>query len=311
MKSHQALFLSVFIIGYTIIVLRLFSNVNEIKSVCLVSREHDILWQKTYGSAESLPLKNARIIQRTFKFQIEEVNEDDAELVEYVKSIIVPPSTKPLNLKDNNKIYFSQIGQDKYIDDLLKQKTNGFFIEAGAYEGEALSNTLYFEMKRNWSGLLIEPLPDLFRSVVSKNRKAYAINACISSGKPYVANFKVCDALSGKVDTMTDEHKKRIEKSGEFCKSNYDIQVPCFSLKTILMALNVKKIDYFSLDVEGGEYDILKDLKLNEYPVVSFTVEYNGFKEIGDKITNYLTGNNYKLTKKDGQDLYFLRNDFF
>ena len=32
------------------------------------------------------------------------------------------------------------------------QKTNGFFIESGAYDGEHLSNTLYFELERNYTG---------------------------------------------------------------------------------------------------------------------------------------------------------------
>ena len=44
----------------------------------------------------------------------------------------------------------------KYImfnNPILGQKRNGFFIESGAYTGEYLSNSLYFEVKRNFSGL--------------------------------------------------------------------------------------------------------------------------------------------------------------
>ena len=29
---------------------------------------------------------------------------------------------------------------------------NGFFIESGAYDGEALSNSLFFEIERNFTG---------------------------------------------------------------------------------------------------------------------------------------------------------------
>jgi len=36
---------------------------------------------------------------------------------------------------------------------------HGFFIEIGSYDGESLSNTLFFEMRRNWTGLLIEANP--------------------------------------------------------------------------------------------------------------------------------------------------------
>jgi hypothetical protein len=33
----------------------------------------------------------------------------------------------------------------KIVDAILRNKTNGFFIESGAYDGEGLTNTLLFE----------------------------------------------------------------------------------------------------------------------------------------------------------------------
>lgn len=62
----------------------------------------------------------------------------------------------------------------------LKQE-NGFYVESGAYDGETLSNTLMLERMRNWNGLLVEPNPDVFTKLIKKNRKAYAINACLST----------------------------------------------------------------------------------------------------------------------------------
>jgi len=38
------------------------------------------------------------------------------------------------------------------------------------------------------------------------------------------------------------------------------IEVPCFSLETMLLAMNQKRVDYFSLDVEGFELDVLKTI---------------------------------------------------
>ena len=42
---------------------------------------------------------------------------------------------------------------------LFGKQRGGFFIEAGADDGELLSNTLYLEFKRGWTGLLVEPNP--------------------------------------------------------------------------------------------------------------------------------------------------------
>ena len=42
-------------------------------------------------------------------------------------------------------IYWSQYGQDQFIDKLLNQKRNGFFVETVGYDGETFSNSLFLE----------------------------------------------------------------------------------------------------------------------------------------------------------------------
>ena len=44
---------------------------------------------------------------------------------------------------------------DKKLDSLFNHKNNGFYIELGAFDGITQSNTYFFELNRNWSGLLI------------------------------------------------------------------------------------------------------------------------------------------------------------
>ena len=84
----------------------------------------------------------------------------------------------------------------------------------------------------------------------AKNRKVYSINACIGNGKPSIAKFIESHVLSGRVKSMSNQHINRIDRESNFKKREY-LYIPCFSLVTILKALDVKKVDYFSLDVEG------------------------------------------------------------
>ena len=49
------------------------------------------------------------------------------------------------------------------VDNLLGGKTSGVFIECGAANGEMHSNSLFFEMKRQWKGLLVEANPKLYK----------------------------------------------------------------------------------------------------------------------------------------------------
>ena len=56
----------------------------------------------------------------------------------------------------------------------------GFFIEAGALDGERSSNTYYLEAIYGWTGLLVEMDPYYFIQILGKSRHAYSINSCIS-----------------------------------------------------------------------------------------------------------------------------------
>jgi hypothetical protein len=71
----------------------------------------------------------------------------------------------------------------KEVDELLEHRKNGFFVECGAYDGVQGSNTLFFETRRNWSGLLIEANERLFRKVLTLNRKVCIVTGCCAMGK--------------------------------------------------------------------------------------------------------------------------------
>ena len=55
---------------------------------------------------------------------------------------------------------FSQQGQDIFLDRVIfkSRVRNGFFIEAGADDLIKDSNTLFFELERDWTGILVEPV---------------------------------------------------------------------------------------------------------------------------------------------------------
>ena len=118
------------------------------------------------------------------------LHQNDPYLIQKIKSdyLIGPQTEKPYNFTDlnkNNKDLGGQFGQATEIAKLFNKKKNGFFIEAGAYDGEVFSNTLLLEAKYNWTGILVEPNPDAFEELHYKNRKSYSIETCLSM-KPEV-----------------------------------------------------------------------------------------------------------------------------
>jgi FkbM family methyltransferase len=269
----------------------------------------DKIWNEILHVSNEQELINKQILFKTIKFMLKETEEDDEELIKFVKSIINVPNWKnEINLNNKNKKDFSQIGQSKYIDSLLNSKMNGFFVEAGGFNGEDLSNSLFFELERNWTGILIEAVPSLYKQIISKNRKSFTINCCISNKRPFVAKFQIAGPLSNRISLINEHFQNRVDKDIGTTKKTI-IYVPCFSLYTILKAININKVDYFSLDVEGGELEVLKGINFNKIKINTFSVEHNNYQDHKIKIRQFLEANNYNLTKDVGDgDSYFIKN---
>lgn len=198
-----------------------------------------------------------------------------------------------------DETYFSQVGQDKAIDDILNKKRNGFFIEVGAYDGVSYSNSLFFERNRNWTGLLIEANPRAYRELLMKDRKAWTTPACISLSSHVELSV---DFLASGADGGVGK-----QKQGEKDASNpyiYMVKANCFPLNVMLDAIGQKHVDMFSLDVEGSEMKVLESIDWDRVTISLFTIEVN---KKGREIDDFLTAKGYrKMHLQSSQDaIYF------
>merc|ERR1711970_280298 len=122
---------------------------------------------------------------------------EDPALMEKIRSVLVQPSgNKPTLANPNSQNAKGQFGQVDQLLKLFNNKENGFFIEAGAYDGEHISNTLYLETQLGWTGLLVEANTEIFKVLRSKERNTYSINSCLSTERyPIQVQFDGYDLL--------------------------------------------------------------------------------------------------------------------
>lgn len=200
--------------------------------------------------------------------------------------------------------FYSQCGQDEYIfKNIFPGKNKGIFIEIGAYDGIKLSNTLFFELQ-GWTGICIEPIPEMFEQL-KKNRACVCIQGCVTDhgGTALFRRAGVGGMLSGLVEKYDPRHVQRIEQEHGF--SDY-YQVSCYTLSQILSDYKLDKVDFLSIDTEGGELDILKSLSEQELACIDvICVEDNFYNSKNCEIEKYLTSNNFKLVVRLGHDLIF------
>lgn len=170
------------------------------------------------------------------------LNQDDPELIDQIKNYYLT-SPAPLDIEYNIPAERLQAplinGQFKQalIVDLFynSSKSKGFFIEAGAYDGFTLSNSLYFEAFRNWTGLLVEAHPDNYEALTLTNRKSWSVGTCLSTqASPEVVLFDAATIFGGIIqegrpkpgDSLPSNRREEMQKLTE--KTRRTIQVSFF-----------------------------------------------------------------------------------
>jgi FkbM family methyltransferase len=146
----------------------------------------------------------------------------------------------------------------------------GFFVEAGANDGIAQSNTLYFERHRNWRGLLIEPVPALAWRCRISRPKSVTVNAALGplEEEGTRVGMTYCNLMSTIDGAMasSEEQDAHIQAGAEVQDVRpYRLTVPCTTLTGVLKRYQIGRIDLLSLDVEGYEASVLRGIDFNRF----------------------------------------------
>ena len=200
-------------------------------------------------------------------------------------------------------------GVGKIIEKYLPQ--NGFFIEVGANNGFSESNTYYLERFRNWQGILIEPIPHLYQECVNERPKSKVFNcALVSQDFPdsqiEMIYGHLMSLVTGAFDDENIESERVAIAGRKLGFTPYKIKVPARTLTSILDEVNIGKIDFFSLDVEGFELNALQGLDFDKYRPEFMLVECLN-EQFFHKIESYIA-DYYDLFERASQVDYLFKS---
>jgi FkbM family methyltransferase len=171
----------------------------------------------------------------------------------------------------SDKVYtfYSQQGEDIFVyKHFLNQPvTDGVFVEVGAYDGVAGSNTKFFEDVLGYSGLLIEPMTEFVDTIRARRPRANLFPVAIHPTQSSVT-FLGENAAAGIAETMSDAHKRLWFPTGGMART-----VPAFRLGDICGASGIAHIDFLSIDVEGGELLVLESMDWGAVDVFVVVIE--------------------------------------
>lgn len=207
--------------------------------------------------------------------------------------------------------YYSQDKQDYIIDTLLGKKEKGIFIDIGAHNGVKFSNSCFFERERNWTGVCVEPMPDVY-SELQNNRNCFLVNAAISDVSGEIEFRRIVgrgDMLSGIAKYQSEEHQERMNSKIEEVGSSIEvIKVNSCTLSSIVEKFNIQNVDYLSIDVEGAELEIIKSIDFNSLNISYMTIE-NNYKS--SEMRSILKDSMYCFLFRYGSDDFYAHRSIY
>ncbi|XP_065334474.1 protein Star-like [Cloeon dipterum] len=232
---------------------------------------------------------------------INELDQDEDELIQHVRErLLVPPNNNnPEYYLDRPNVTDPSEGLAQTVSGLLGNMTKGFFIEAGALDGEVMSSTLLLERYNEWTGILIEPDPLNFLDLLGKNRRSWLAPVCLSFlQKPIMVSFEQKLSL-GRIQGAPGARRPGL------------VDVQCVPLFSLLAALNRTNVDFLSLDVEGSELDVLRTIPFGQIDITVVSVEFNKIVEGRQALKDFMKRKGYKTLEGSEKTSWGKQNYIF
>lgn len=133
------------------------------------------------------------------------------------------------------------------------------YLEIGAHDGVRESNSRFYDVCLGWSGLLVEPHPD-----------NYAKNTKLRPNAHHLGVAPSCLGNSTGIVSFSQHTYTSAMVEGEVGSL---LEIHCGPLSYYLDALDIRHIDFWSLDVEGSELALLKTVDFERVHIDVIIVE--------------------------------------
>lgn len=178
---------------------------------------------------------------------------------------------------------YSQNHEETYILNKFSDKTNGVFLDIGAFDGRWASNSLSLA-ERGWSGICVEGSPFSFSKLFAEHKdrnNVLLLNAIVvpdTKIEQRITKFwespNIADSTINQENY--DKWKDKIQSCGH--GSFKEMFVPKISFEEILNWAKsfYSTIDFVSIDVEGGSTDLALNYDPDLFGTTMMCIEHDG-----------------------------------
>lgn len=200
---------------------------------------------------------------------------------------------------------YAQFAEDEHIITLFPSGHKGYAVDVGAADGRTRSNTWLME-QLGWEVVCVEANP-LYTEMLKLNRKNVWMVACGSEdGVGEFSAFELQPGLWEAVSALK-VNQQAYEAHKHMLQREYKFKVPIWTLDSILARTEFPHLDFLSVDVEGGEEDVLKGFDIARWkPDV---IELENWIEGDTRCRDILLPHGYQFDRRMGvNDIYIATN---
>jgi len=214
-------------------------------------------------------------------------------------------------------------GSDGETADFIKKyfwgQSNGIIMEIGAMDGEQYSQSKPLEAQAGWHRILVEGSPTFAKGLAANAIHAFAFTCAICDDTREVHYVSSNTTNGGIAEFMSPHFVKAFHKEllsvdhKQWSTLPHVQKVACFPLAKLLETTQIKHINAFIVDVEGGELAMLHSV---DWAAVRFDVivvetdKKNRVKGYEGQVTAFLTEKDYHPVFHKGRNTWYKHVDF-
>lgn len=279
-------------------------KIETLKGLCLPDQQQmlDSVSQKNLNTLNTLERRNkfAEMEIESLRSQVESLKA--RAISQPASSAPSASATESAPKRPAEKKYYGLNGLDQKLE-LFLDFDNGYFVELGANDGVNQSNTFYFEQSRGWKGVLIEPvLHNFIKCKAARSpENFFQCAACVGFDyKEETLRLHYSNLMTTPAGISTDCPDPEAQARGGYQyipahERDIVIHAPARTLQSILLEAQAPRvIDLLSLDVEGGEMEVLKGIDHSRFQFRFLLVECRRI----DQLQEFLAPKGYSLVEK-------------
>ena len=195
----------------------------------------------------------------------------------------------------------------------LGYRTDGVFVEFGAFDGQRHSNTSGLA-DIGWGGLYIEPVNAYYKKCVNrhKDNNVKIINCAVGD---VVGDADIY--IGGPLSTMREDMFRKFKSMSWSAKAHTGKKERTVvrKLSDILIEADICfRFDVLSIDVEGYEWNVLKNFNIQDWlpkiVIIELHDNNNNYPEEWDEcklIIDYFDRNGYRVVLKNFSNTVYVR----